>query len=110
MEHGRVIAQGFHVGRLIESMRAELGIKYEEVTAISLAVRNSREMHKVLSELNWLQRENTAENGAVPFQVATFWDENQPVYETSDRLLTAIVAGPVLKSLVDSAIGHLELY
>jgi hypothetical protein len=110
MEHGRLIAQSFHVGRLIESMRAERGIKYEEVTAISLAVRNSREMHKVLGELNWLQRENTAVDGPSPFQFAAFWDQNSEVYKTTDRRLTAIVVGPVLKSKIDAAIGYLELY
>src|ERR1039458_2843512 len=113
MEHGRLIAQSFHVGRLIEAMRAEKGIKYEEVTAISLALRNSREMHKVLGELNWLQREYAAEKGQAPnqaFHVATFWDKNPEVYETEDRFLTAIVVGPVLKSLVDKAIGYLDLY
>ena len=87
-------------------MRADLGIKYEEVTAISLAVRNSREMHKVLGELNFLQRENTA----TEFQIAAFYDQNAGVYETTDRFLTAVVVGPVLKSQIDSAIGYLDLY
>ena len=110
MEHGRLIAQSFHVGRLIESMRAAKGIKYEEATAISLAVRNSREMHKILGELNWLQRENTTEGGLSPFEIATFWDQNPEVYETTDRFLTAVVVGPVLKSKIDAAIGYLDLY
>ena len=107
MEHGRLIAQSFHVGRLIESMRTEKGIKYVEITAISLAVRNTREIHKVLGELNWLKQQNDDLSDLV---VATFWDQNPEVYETTDRFLTAIVVGPVLKSQIDTAIGYLELY
>jgi hypothetical protein len=66
-------------------------------------------MLKVLGELNTLQRGYRVDK-EIPFHVAAFYDQNVEVYETADRFMTAIVVGPIVKSLVDSAIGHLELY
>jgi hypothetical protein len=103
MVAGRLLAQAFHIGRKIESWRCRLNVPYEEITAISLSVRNTRELQKVSKEIA---------NSTLPYGCFfdTFFDTNPDFYGTSDRVQTATVVGPVLKEDLDEVIGHLELY
>jgi len=103
MVPGRLLAQTFHIGRKIESWRRSLGIQYEDITAISLSVRNTRELQKVSKELmSFKLRE--------PAFYDEFYDTNLDFYGTTDSVQTATVIGPVFKEELDSIIGHLELY
>lgn len=106
MESGRLMAQSFHIGRKVEAARAAAGIGFVDITAVVLAVRNTRELEKVLSEL----RINMMQHGKKPFELCLYRDYNENVYETENGVLTAIVAGPVLRSTVDHILGHLETY
>lgn len=95
MESGRMAAQACHVtGRY----RAKAGIPYEESTTIILEARNSKELLKIMMDLS-----------AVVPEIFTFHDTNPDFYGTKGRVFTAICTEPVLPSVVDAAIGHLEL-
>jgi hypothetical protein len=109
MEHGRLLAQAFHIGRVIEHRRALAGADYESITAIVLVARNSRELNKLAHSLIGLQLELKLK-GHDSFSLSTFKDHNPSVYKTDARVLTAIAAGPVKKSVVDPILDHLELY
>jgi hypothetical protein len=109
MEDGRLMAQSFHIGRVVENRRAAAGAGYEDITTIVLAVRNARELDKVTSDLVSLQLDLHS-RGLNAFPLSTYKDHNPAFYMTHDRVLTALCVGPVLKSDVDSVIGHLELY
>ena len=109
MEHGRLIAQAHHVGRLVERDRVLQGIPLEDITTIALAARNSRELEKVWAELVARQAEDNSK-GLSPFKVTVYRDHNPEIYATDDRVLTAITVGPVAKSRVDSILGHLDTY
>jgi peptidyl-tRNA hydrolase len=102
MEPGRLIAQGFHLGCVVARARLSLGVNDADITTIVLGARNSKEMDKLLGALRM--------DGVHFAKVAWYKDHNPEVYETEERVLTAICLGPVEKSKVDHLIGHLELY
>lgn len=110
MEAGRLMAQNFHLGRVVERKRAEVEQKYEDVTSIVLSVRNSLELAKVLNELETLRDKISGSSWIQRFPISIYRDHNPPVYQVPDRVLTILCVGPVEKSLVEPAIGHLELY
>ena len=105
MVSGRLIAQSFHIGRLIENYRAKKGLDWIDTTAIVLSVRNTKELRKVSDEL----RNNVFLNDP-EFFYSEYWDTNPPLYGISEPVHTATAIGPVLKDELDDAIGHLELY
>jgi peptidyl-tRNA hydrolase len=95
MEPGRMAAQACHVtGRY----RAKAGMPYKEITTIVLEARNSKELMKVMVELSQV----------VP-EIFTFHDTNPDFYGTPGHVFTALCTEPVNPSVVDDAIGHLEL-
>lgn len=108
METGRLMAQVMHIGRVVERRREFSNQLYEDVTTIILSARNTKEMNKILGELNVLRQVPDSNEPAFPLSI--YRDHNPPVYKTPDRVLTALCIGPVEKSIVDSAIGHLDLY
>jgi hypothetical protein len=109
MEPGRLMAQTFHLGRVVEHRRALAGADREDVTTIVLAARNTKELEKILSELVLKQLDNELKE-LPPFAVSAYRDHNPPVYMTPDKTLTAVCVGPVKKSIVDSILGHMELF
>lgn len=103
MEHGRLMAQVFHVARKIELYRYNPTLIYEEITTIVLSVRNSAELKKVSNELLNLP---TGKQPSLDY----FLDTNPEFYGTNEKVHTVTAIGPVTKEEVESAIGHLELY
>jgi len=104
MVHGRLIAQGYHIGRFTERMFANSNVEYREMTAIVLAVRNSKELRKVSNEIQDLISDDTN------IVYGEFHDTNEQFYGTKDRVHTITAVGPVTKEKLDSALGHLNLY
>lgn len=119
MVPGRLMAQCSHVGRKLEhqyitkmdreafkeGLPAYAGMVYRTVTTIVLSVRNSKELVKVCDELYF----------TIPKQdrsrlFAEFYDVNEPLYCTKGEVRTAVAVGPIKKSLISDAIGHLDLY
>ena len=114
MESGRLMAQNLHIGRLMEYARMmvehdayvycngrHLMPKYEEITGIDLAMRNSGELvfyrNLLLARLG--------KDGVFEFS-----DQNPDFNGTNDRVLTSVCTCPVLKSEVEDLLGHLPLY
>ena len=127
MEPGRLIAQGFHVGRKIENARLSLDPEkeYEEITCIVLSVRNSREMSKIANEISLSLLQSTQggfcsdlglfdRESKFKLNFEFFKDKNDPLYGREKKAMTAIAIGPVKVSdkikYLDDIIGHLELY
>jgi len=112
MEHGRLMAQTFHLGRVVEHMRVRMGHRLQDITTIVLAVRNSRELAKVRDELVYQQfsEMSVPDNKLGMLPITVYEDHNPDVYLTPERVLTAISVGPVVKSRVEACLGHLELY
>jgi hypothetical protein len=110
MVHGRLIAQGFHVGRLLERMFSNAGMAYREITAITLAVRNSKELTKVSSEAKALLNANDPHGENFRWFYGEFHDHNPGFYGTDNRVHTITAFGPTTREIVEDAIGHLELY
>ena len=108
MVHGRLIAQGVHVGRIIGHYFASRGIPYRDVTTITLAVRNSKELRKVSNELR--KTAETLLNADIDVGYEEFHDHNPGLYNTLDRVHTITIVGPVQREMVEDGIGHLELY
>jgi len=106
MESGRLMAQAFHVGRKIE--RSYSYKKYEEITAIVLAVRNTKELEKVGNEISGSIRRTSTLN--CNFQYEEFWDHNPEFYGTEERIHTITAFGPTTQEQMESFIGHLNLY
>lgn len=109
MESGRLMAQNFHLGRVVERRRMEAEKQYEDVAAIVLSVRNSLELIKVLNDLEIL-RDKTAGGWLEQFPIDLYKDLNPVVYQVPGRVMSIVCVGPIEKSLVHPAIGHLELY
>ena len=97
MPVGRLAAQTAHV---VSAMRLseESPTGDEPITTIVLTVRNSKELSKVLRELNY---------GEIAY--STFHDQDEKFYGTKDDVFTAICTWPCTKDQVDDIIGHLEL-
>lgn len=108
MEVGRLMAQLMHMGRAVERRRASANLPYEDVTTIILAARNTKELNKVHSELEIVRQVPGSNVPAFPLSI--YRDHNPLVYQTPERVLTALCVGPIEKSVVDGVIGHLELY
>jgi hypothetical protein len=106
MEPGRLIAQAFHLGRKYEAEKNDL--PYEEITTIVLSARNSRELDMVQERL--IDYRSGLFNHGEAFTVHEFKDTNKPLYKSQRKVKTIICTSPVLKTDVDGAIGHLELY
>lgn len=109
MVAGRLIAQAFHIGRKIENSRVNfqsISLEYEEITAIDLSVRNSKELRKVSDEIFSLVRSNPN----ILRMYEEFADTNFDIYGTTEKVHTATVVGPISREELESAIGHLELY
>jgi hypothetical protein len=114
MSAGRLIAQAFHIGRKIENYRVNKFLKesnggrlkdhYEEITAIDLSVRNTKELEKVSNEID------ASIDACSGIFYAEFWDTNSDVYGTTEKVHTATAVGPVTRDELENAIGHLELY
>lgn len=110
MEFGRLVAQAVHVARKLERHEANYAmmkqtskeiIPYEEVTTITLSVRNSKELAKVYREVKetWY---------GTDFTVETFHDTNKDLFGDY-KVQTAVMFGPVTSEEVDISIGHLPL-
>lgn len=104
MTAGRLMAQTYHIGRKIEWVRASLSLPYQEITAIVLSVRNSKELNKITNEL-YVQFSNDQD-----ILVDTFYDHNPEFYGTPNRVHTATVIGPVNTNEVENILCHLDLY
>jgi hypothetical protein len=106
MVPGRLIAQSYHIGRKIENTSLSDGyFPYEEITAITLSTRNTKELRKVSDEVKaWCQ---SLEEEIL---YEEFHDTNPDFYGTSVPVHTATAFGPVTREEVDHLIGHLELY
>jgi hypothetical protein len=109
MVAGCLMAQSFHIGRVVESRRALHGIAHEDVTTIVLSVRNTLELDKVYHELE-LKRLADSVDGNDLLPLSIYQDHNPKTYKVDDRVMTAICIGPVLPSAVRAQIGHLDLY
>lgn len=108
MVPGRLLAQTFHIGRLIEHIREEqFHLPYSEETAISLSVRNTKELTKISDDLekNFI---NIHKNGLYFFE--RFYDTNKNFYGNDRKVHTATAIGLVTQEEMDEFIGHLELY
>ena len=110
MVHGRLIAQGVHIGRLLERMFGNSGMAYREITAITLAVRNSKELTKVSREAKALLNANDPYGENFRHFYGEFHDHNPAFYGTQNRIHTITAFGPTTREVVDAAIGHLDLY
>lgn len=110
MVHGRLIAQGVHVGRLLERMFGNAGMAYREITTITLVVRNSKELAKVSREANAALRKNDSFGESIRWFYGEFHDHNPGFYGTNNRVQTITAFGPTTRVVVEDAIGHLELY
>lgn len=97
MEAGRLMAQGEHVVSLMRMENIAL-LGMGPITTINLSVRNSKELSKVGYELVGRTR------------ITEFLDKNPEFYGTPHLVPTAICTLPLLKSAIEEAIGHLELY
>jgi hypothetical protein len=109
MESGRLMAQSFHIGRVVEYRRAMAGAQSQDITTIVLAVRNTLELNKVMTELVGQQLVDDGK-GKPHFAVSLYRDHNPQVYQTDSRVLTALCVGPVIRSAVEHILGHLETY
>lgn len=98
MEHGRLHAQTGHV---VSLMRTDPEILREHgrkpITTITLSVRNSRELEKVMLDLMTVT------------PVWEFPDKNPGFYGTKREVRTAVCTAPILREEVDELLGHLEL-
>jgi hypothetical protein len=108
MVHGRLIAQGVHVGRMLGYWMNLHNVDYKEITTIVLAVRNSKELAKV-------SREIQAVVNSLPFTVPyeEFHDTNSEFYGTEEKVHTITAVGPLspeVREMLENALGHLELY
>jgi hypothetical protein len=108
MCHGRLIAQGVHIGRMLGYWLAAHEIDYKEITTIVLAVRNSKELAKVSKEIQ-------AVVNSLPFTVPyeEFYDTNLEFYGTENRVHTISAVGPItpeVREFLENSLGHLELY
>jgi hypothetical protein len=74
MVAGRLIAQGVHVGRLLERIFANSGISYREITTITLSVRNSKELTKVSAEIKAALLKNDPHGMNVRYTYGEFHD------------------------------------
>jgi len=101
MVPGRLIAQGHHVGRLMEFK--DHSREYVPTTTIVLAVQNSREFDKIA-----LAMEKLADELGAPS--AVFLDTNAPLYGTTHEIPTIASIGSVTASEVADILGHLDLY
>ena len=110
MVHGRLIAQGVHVGRMLGHFAERLKIPYESITTIVLAVRNSRELRKVSTEVLGRLSALKTLNPTETLLYEEFHDTNFGLYGTRDRVHTITAFGPVTRESVENAIGHLDLY
>lgn len=115
MSAGRLIAQAFHIGRKIENTRALMSavgfLPYTEITAIDLSVRNTKELKKVSTEIkNTISDRQLNLIGRDGLYYEEFYDTNQDVYGTFEKVHTATVVGPISREILENAIGHLELY
>ena len=109
MVAGRLIAQGFHIGRLLGYYQSKYNMPYEEITAITLSVRNSKELRKVSDEvINILNTTATDERKSISYE--EFYDTNPGFYETSEEVHTITAVGPVSREFLESALGHLDLF
>jgi hypothetical protein len=103
---GMAAAQAVHVTRKMECEDDEFEPgKYQEITTITLSVRNSKEMHLIYQ----LLEDKILDEGA-KYRIYTFYDRNAVLYGRGKKVLTAICVTPMTASAVDAAIGHLELY
>ena len=78
------------------------------MTTIVLSVRNTKELRKVSNEI--LSVVNSLSH-MIPYE--EFHDENIGFYGTSDKIHTITAIGcvtPEIREMLESAIGHLELY
>jgi hypothetical protein len=110
MVAGRLIAQGVHVGRLLERIFANSGVPYREITTITLSVRNSKELTKVSNEAKSLLLKNDPHGCNLRYTYGEFHDTNYEFYGTEQKIHTITAIGPVTREAVEDAIGHLELY
>lgn len=113
MESGRLIAQAFHIGRLVENIRKteDPDLKYQEITCIVLSARNAKEMNKIAHDLRvGIETVNYTSSATVNL----FYDTNDEIYGKDCPALTAIAFGPIStyekECDFDHVIGHLELY
>lgn len=109
MESGRLAMQAVHVAlEMYESVMStnRKAKGYDQLTAIMLSVRNSRELAMIEAEL----RSHAAGSGIPHFEVYSFSDVNPDLYRIKGRVQTAICTTPIEKSVVDPVIGHLERY
>ena len=108
MVHGRLIAQGVHIGRKLGHWAETNGIPYEDVTTIVLSVRNSKELRKVSNEI-----EKIANSLSYHIPYEEFHDTNFPFYGTNEKVHTITAIGrvtPEIREMLEDAIGYLELY
>jgi hypothetical protein len=108
MVHGRLIAQGVHIGRILGHYMESLHLPYEDITTIVLSVRNSKELTKVTREV-----ENIFLNYEHNINIKKFFDKNVKLYETEESVHSITLVGPVMqaeRNIMDYAMGHLELY
>ncbi len=101
METGRLAAQCVHVGRKFEHEHMNVAEPFQEITTITLSVRNSLELDKIYQELL---------NNNFGDVISRWEDYNPAVYGSINKMLTAICFGPVYRAEVENIIGHLELY
>lgn len=99
MESGRLMAQ---VGHVVTQLRTDPDVLQEygrkPLTTITLAVRNSRELTKLMGDLSAVT------------SVWDFEDDNLPFYGTKRKVRTAVATAPVYREQVDDLLGHLERY
>jgi hypothetical protein len=101
MVPGRLMAQCAHVVSKMCWLMDDPMKEWEAITTIVLAVRNTRELQKTFHELLLRTRDG---------EVVPFFDTNLEVYGTETPQFTTFCTTPVIKSDVDAALGHLELY
>lgn len=106
MVPGRLIAQGFHIGRKLQAKAVD-SLSYTATTAIVLGVRNSKELERIANALYKLP---VMSSPLANVFADEFIDENPGLYGKNISCMTAVAIGPVTKAEVESAIGHLELY
>ena len=107
MESGRLMAQAFHIGRKIQNT-IDAYTDYEEITAIVLGVRNTKELTKISLEIaNWYEDSFDCPDD---FEFEEFWDHNPEFYGTNERVHTVTAFGPTTQEIMDPFVGHLTLY
>ncbi len=100
MVPGRLMAQCEHVGRKLQAEGDDMALGFEDITAIVLSVRNSKELAKVCNHLNEIK------DNCVTF----YGDTNYAFYGTRRKVLTALAVVATFEGEFDAAIDHLPLY